>query len=247
MAAPKPEADLSKVAVYRDGETTVHDYTALIEKGDMSQNIDLQPGDMIYVPRAKAEEVMVLGAVQRNGAVSIEEEENRDLLKIVTLTAPLANADTSRITIYRQDQEPIYRNLRSLQDEGDLSQTMDVQPGDVIVVPPLDEIYVLGAVAKPGAYPLDPDWNLLDIISRVGQGARAQERVIVIRQRPDGTAEHIEVNLRQLRAGNLPEPVKIKPGDVLYVPSLGAPKGDLWRQIRENLWIVGTLANLMNW
>jgi len=246
LVGPDPKASLEAVTIYRDGEAIVKDYRALIEKGDMSQNIELEPGDFIYVPRDLANDVMVLGAVQRNGIVNVREKPNRDLLRIVTIMQPLATADLTRVTVFRKDAEPEYRNLRRLQDEGDLSQTMNVQGGDVIMVPRMDDIYVLGAVNRPGAYPLDPDWGLLDVIARAGLGQGSQQRVIVIRKRPDGTTEHVEASLQGLGRGKVPEPVKIKAGDIIFAPPRKAPGRSLWQMIRDAIWTVGAITNIFD-
>lgn len=246
LASPNPEGGLDRVTIYREGEAIVRNYRALVEEGDMTQNIELQPGDLVYVPADDVNNIMVLGALQRNGAVNIRDKANRDLLRVVTLMQPLATADLTRVTVYRPDQEPIYRDLRLLQDEGALDQTMDLQPGDVVVVPAMDEIYVLGAVGRPGPYPLDPEWGIMDIVSRAALTQGAQQRVIMIRKRPDGTTEHTEINLARLRQGKVPDPVKVKPGDIFYVPPRAPQRGDLWRTLRDSFWIVSAVVNLFD-
>jgi protein involved in polysaccharide export with SLBB domain len=56
-------ADLHHSFVVRDGKMVPVDLYALLNKGDMSQNIYLQPDDFIYFAPAYAREVYVLGAV----------------------------------------------------------------------------------------------------------------------------------------------------------------------------------------
>ena len=245
LAGPKAAAGLDRVTIYRDGEAIVRDYLALSREGDLSQNIELEPGDFVYVPLDDTHDVMVLGALARNGSVNVREPANRDLLRIVTVMGPQPTADLTRVTVYRADHEPIYRDLKLLRDEGDLSQTMDVEPGDVVVVPNLNAIYVLGGVARPGAYPLDPDWGLMDVLSRAGLGARTQRRAVLIRYRPDGTTEDVTIDLRGLARGRAPEPVKLRPGDILYVPPLVTrKKKSIWSLLRDALWIAGAVVNL---
>ena len=77
---------------------------------------------------------------------------------------------------------------------------------------------------------------------------RLQQEVDVIAPVTIATTEHINVSLRQLRAGQAPEPVEVKPGDILYVPPAAPPsRTNIWRTLRDGLWIVGTLGNLLNW
>jgi protein involved in polysaccharide export with SLBB domain len=56
-------ADLRRSFVIREGRPLPVDFERLIQKGDMSQNIYLQPDDFVYLPGATAREIYVLGAV----------------------------------------------------------------------------------------------------------------------------------------------------------------------------------------
>ena len=56
-------ADLRHSFIIRDGKMLPVDFYALLDKGDLSQNIYLQPDDFIYFAPAYAKEVYVLGAV----------------------------------------------------------------------------------------------------------------------------------------------------------------------------------------
>lgn len=56
-------ADLQHSFIVRNGKMLPVDFYALLDKGDLSQNIYLQPDDFIYFATAYAKEVYVLGAV----------------------------------------------------------------------------------------------------------------------------------------------------------------------------------------
>ena len=56
-------ADLRRAFVMRKGERLPVDLERLVNQGDLSQNIYLEPDDFIYVPSATAKEITVLGAV----------------------------------------------------------------------------------------------------------------------------------------------------------------------------------------
>src|SRR5258706_9066579 len=57
--------DLRRSFVIRQGKLLPVDFERLMVKGDLSQNIYLQPDDFIYFPATTAREVYVLGAVQQ--------------------------------------------------------------------------------------------------------------------------------------------------------------------------------------
>jgi polysaccharide biosynthesis/export protein len=56
-------ADLKHSFIIRQGHMLPIDFDGLINKGDLTQNIYLQPDDFIYFPPANAREVYVIGAV----------------------------------------------------------------------------------------------------------------------------------------------------------------------------------------
>lgn len=56
-------ADLHRSFIIRNGKMLPVDFYALVDKGDLSQNIYLEPDDFIYFAPAYAKEVYVLGAV----------------------------------------------------------------------------------------------------------------------------------------------------------------------------------------
>lgn len=63
-------ADLRRAFVMRQGQRLRVDFDRLLNQGDMSQNIYLEPGDFVYLPSASVGNVHVLGAV--NGPRAVE-------------------------------------------------------------------------------------------------------------------------------------------------------------------------------
>ncbi len=61
--------DLRHSFVMRQGQLLPVDFRRLLQEGDASQNVYLQPDDFVYVPSALAQEVYVLGAVRAPRAV----------------------------------------------------------------------------------------------------------------------------------------------------------------------------------
>jgi len=65
--------DLRRSFVLRQGKMLPVDFQRLVQMGDLSQNIYLQPDDFIYMPAATAREIYVLGAVTEPRAVPYKE------------------------------------------------------------------------------------------------------------------------------------------------------------------------------
>ena len=66
-----PEADMSNVALARDGKLYKIDVLALYEKGRSTQNLLLKDGDVLYVPDRKDNKVLVMGEVGKQQALQI--------------------------------------------------------------------------------------------------------------------------------------------------------------------------------
>lgn len=62
-------ADFRRSFVLRNGRFLPIDFERLFQKGDLSQNIYLQPDDFVYFPTAASREIYVLGAVTEPRAV----------------------------------------------------------------------------------------------------------------------------------------------------------------------------------
>ncbi len=135
-AKPKEEAKPSETpsAMGKDvGEPMIVDYFRLIQKGDFSQNVVLQDGDVINVP--KANEVFVLGNVARPGPVPYE--ENMMILQAVTLaggTTPTASPRSTYI-LRKGDKKEDKINVRLDKIIENKEKNVSLEPNDVIVVP----------------------------------------------------------------------------------------------------------------
>jgi len=66
-------ADLRRSFLLRHGRMLPVDFERLVHRGDLSQNVYLQPDDFIYLPAAAAREVYVLGAVAEPRAVPFKQ------------------------------------------------------------------------------------------------------------------------------------------------------------------------------
>jgi len=61
---------LGRAFVIREGKLLPVNFDRLLRAGDLSQNIYLEPDDLVYLPSAVSQEVYVLGAVGQAKAVS---------------------------------------------------------------------------------------------------------------------------------------------------------------------------------
>lgn len=137
---PSANANLQQVSLRRkNGATFMVDLYRTIARGDLSQDIVVDDGDTILVPeQAMAEnKIFVLGEVKTPGAFPLRGEPT--LVEAVALAGGfLDSAILSDTKIVRGDlskPQIVSRDLKKLLKEGDMSQNMKLQAGDVIYVP----------------------------------------------------------------------------------------------------------------
>lgn len=111
-------------------------------------------------------------------------------------------------------------NLRELLG-GKLDSNVYIQPGDIVSVPEADQIYVTGAVNRPGAYALTTKITLTQAIGLAGgiNMEGAQGRVRLVRQDPNSDKRSEMVyNLKDINKRKI-EDVTLLPNDIIEVPN----------------------------
>jgi polysaccharide export outer membrane protein len=133
--APTQNAGTEALIVHGGSGKSVPDATAsnvvkvnldALQHGDLSQNVVLQPGDMVFVPRAEpAAPVYVTGQVNRPGAFQMA-KGSTVLQALAEAGGVTERGSTGRVTIVRLAQG------KHVEIKANLSDL--VQPGDTIVV-----------------------------------------------------------------------------------------------------------------
>jgi polysaccharide export outer membrane protein len=96
------------------------------------------------------------------------------------------------------------------------------------------QVYVMGAVSKPGPYPLQRQTTLLEALSAAGGPTPEAGFEVILTHAadkqalPSGTSKvsaavngqpAMRVSLEQLMAGGVPQRITLQDGDVVYVPT----------------------------
>ncbi len=128
-------ADLRRSFVLRGGKLLPVDFERLLKKGDMSQNIYLQPDDFIYFPGTIARDVYVLGAVQQPKPVAFREGLTA-AGAIAGAYGTLPGAYLEHVAVLRgslsQPQIAIVNYRKVIRGE---AQDVALQPRDIVFVP----------------------------------------------------------------------------------------------------------------
>lgn len=130
------KGDLAKAMLFRGGHIVDVDFARMV-KGDISLNVPLQSGDLVYVPEASERWIYALGELKIQGA--IETTVSLSVLNVLARSGGVnpGAAKSKEIAILRgglKDPKVAVVNFKRL-IEGDLSQNVMVQPGDIVYVP----------------------------------------------------------------------------------------------------------------
>ena len=135
-------ADLRRVEVVRKGKSNTVSLYDVMFKGDNSQNIIIDDGDIITVPELPTygERVYVLGQVASQGIYRLKDAY--DLLAAISIAGGTTRvAVDSEVKIIRgyveNNRKPIIlsANYNQILKKGDISQNVSLKDGDVVYVP----------------------------------------------------------------------------------------------------------------
>ncbi|MDI7247878.1 MAG: SLBB domain-containing protein [Bacillota bacterium] len=192
----------------------------------------LEPGDVVYVP--KAIEVQVLGQVRSPGTYRLR-AGSRLVDAMARAGGPSEAADTSRVSLTRApgrgadgsmsagaagsgvsvfDLDAILKGVRP-------EDNVVLQDHDIISIPELiQEVSVLGEVARPGTYRIRKETRVLDVLALAGGVTPEGDATsaVLTSKGPDGEARRVlDLDRLQAAAGG-DDNILVKNGDVLYVP-----------------------------
>jgi protein involved in polysaccharide export with SLBB domain len=206
----------------------------------------------VLVKQYRSKSVKLLGAFGRagvsgSGAGEYKLNGKTTVLEMITVAGgPAEAADLKSVRIRRKGGETVSLNLYKAIIQGDLTQDMVLNDGDLIYLPTLSKdtnrVYVFGEVQKPGAYTFSgSEMRLIDAISDAGGTTpfayRADTRVV----RGDITRpEILSADLARLvESGDRSQNLLLASGDLVYVPRSGF--GDIklfYDQVRPLLELV---------
>ena len=142
-------------------------------------------------------------------------------------------ATLTRCAIFRGREKIIWVDLKRLLNRGDLEYNIRLKPNDLIYVPDSSDtmVYVMGAVAKPGAYRLTPDMSYLDALAQAGGPNEDAESSTISLYRPGQNAVQT-FPFKSLLTDGPRANYALEEGDVIYVPKRGlAEVGYVLRQL----------------
>jgi polysaccharide export outer membrane protein len=134
-------ADIKNVKLVRKGKSYLINLYDIIEKGDESQNVIVDEGDVVNIPELPTfgERVYVLGEVNNQGIYPLKEAQ--DLLAALALAGNTNRLAKEENTLIVRGYEPgkpplvMMADVKSLLRKADISQNVRLRDGDLVYVP----------------------------------------------------------------------------------------------------------------
>lgn len=201
------------------GSTTLRVNLKKLFDGDASENLVLESGDTVYLPKQTS--FFVLGEVKKPGAFGLEKETSA--LEAITLAGGFterAAPSVSKVLRKRADgnQETIAIDLGGTDPR---ARELLLGEGDTVLVPTGNSFYVMGEVKKPGAYQLEQAATAIEGVALAGgfTDKAAPNRTKIIRTHRDGRQETLVVDLNEIiKRGRKDKDISLLANDVIVVP-----------------------------
>jgi polysaccharide biosynthesis/export protein len=143
---------------------------------------------------------------------------------IITRSGPVADSRLTRDPGPSGTEGTLRVDLQKLLATGDPGLNVTIYPGDKVTVQRAGVVYVVGAVQRPGGFPMSGGRDKMTVLQAValGEGLKTtalQKKAMIIRrgqQFPNGR-EEIPVNLKGILSGHAADS-GLETNDILFIP-----------------------------
>ena len=191
-----------------------------IERALVEGHYVLTPHVSVTTEQTATENVTILGQVRTPGSYPIATP--RPILDVLALAGGLNDLAQRKVTIQRHASKERVDYVLSNSANAALDANVPVYPGDTVLVPKADVVYVLGDVNRPGGIAIvtnDSKLSALQALTLAGgtppNAVPAHSRLI--RKQADGTHVEIPLQLSAMQKGKEPD-IPLQGDDIIYVP-----------------------------
>ena len=255
-------AQLNRMQLVRGDTAVIFNYKKYLDSGDRQILPELKSQDTLFIPASPmvgnvevefdpakiadagdaAEDrkaVKVFGEVNSPGSFSFR--ESMSLVDLLMRAGGVTRyAGVEQIRVISQGKPQLF-NLKQYLDTGDERYLPTILAGATIFVPRQEEeiktganmVYVMGEVAKPGAYESNEDASFMDILANAGGPTRFAESRQIRVIRADGSVHAFD--LAGYTEGTIDRlPPAVKPGDAIFVPEKIDMNEKSWLKVTPN-------------
>ncbi len=272
---PDGTIDIHPVGLVKAAGLTLQELTESVNKRAAAYII--KPDIEITVVKVRPNMVYILGEVLKPGLYTNEAGGLTNSENVISAGANLTvvnalqraggikeSADIRNLRISRLGgKEPIRSNLWQLLVNGDISQDIPLQSGDVLYVPKggsdfdadslglaanqRRRVRIWGAVRSPGFFEMDPSDDIISLIARAGGFTNTATRswVLLSRINRDGTVTTRKISVKRgIRDPDSVARTHLKPGDLVVVHDSLMKKGagTLYQQTVYFMFAIGLIT-----
>jgi polysaccharide export outer membrane protein len=191
-----------------------------IEKVLVEGHYLLTPHVSVTTEQTATQNVTILGQVRSPGSYPITTP--RPILDVLALAGGLNDVAQRKVTIQRHSTKERVDYVLSNSANAALDANVNVYPGDTVLVPKADVVYVLGDVNRPGGIAIVTNDSKLSALQALSLAGGTPPNAVpsharLIRKQADGTHVEQQLQLSAMQKGKEPD-IPLQGDDIIYVP-----------------------------
>jgi len=219
-----PETSSFATLIRADGKTSIPiNLLALIQDGDLSQNLEVKAGDILIVRGRDltASSVQVVGEVEHPAVYSLTSAGLSVASVILLAGGPTKAAQLSQSKILRNNTVIPINLVNVTKNVNDPNGLYKLLPGDVLQIPTnMNKVAILGSVTTPDDYLIPDGKNLTLSGALLLAGGPAQNADLkngsLVRKDASGKITNMAFNVGEIMRGEGND-FAILPGDYIFV------------------------------
>lgn len=191
-----------------------------IERTLVEGHYVLTPHVSVTTEQTATQNVTILGQVRTPGSYPIATP--RPILDVLALAGGLNDLAQRKVTIQRHASKERVDYVLSNSADAALDANVAVYPGDTVLVPKADVVYVLGDVNRPGGIAIVTNDSKLSALQALSLAGGTPPNAVpshsrLIRKQADGSHVELPLQLSAMQKGKEPD-IPLQGDDIIYVP-----------------------------
>lgn len=183
-------------------------------------NYVLTPHVSVTLDQTITHNVTIMGQVRSPGSYATGTP--RPILDVLALAGGLTDVADRKVTIERHGTKTRDVFVLSNSANSALDANIAVFPGDTVIVPKADVVYILGDVNRPGGIAMVTNDSTLSVLQAISLAGGTPPTAVpsharLIRKQPDGTHAELPLQLSAMQKGKRPD-IPLQADDIIYVP-----------------------------
>lgn len=196
------------------------DAALVIERALVDGHYVLTPHVNVTLAQTVMQNVTIMGQVRTPGNYPIATA--RPILDVLALAGGLSELADRKVTVQRHGTKERIVFVVSNSANTELDGSVMVLPGDTVIVPKADVVYILGDVGRPGGIAMVTNDSRLSALQALSLAGGTPPNAVpsharLIRKQPDGSHLEIPLQLSAMQKGKQPD-IPLQPDDIVYVP-----------------------------